>query len=242
MDVIAKIKRFFKKYLINNKWRCLSCGKEIFNDARFCDECYRELPFNDKAICDHCGREVLAFSNYCSTCKERLLSIDKGRSVFTYKEPISDLIKKLKYGNQRYIAEYFIEVLTFNYLKNCFNADFITYVPMTEKAKRKRGYNQSEILAKGVSERVNVKLFENVLKVKETKRQATLNKKERYENLKDAFKVTDKKAIKGKTVVIIDDVTTTGTTAEVLASSLKKAGAKIVYLITVASLPSKDKY
>ncbi len=242
MELLPKLKAFFKKYLLSSRWRCLSCGKEIFNDARFCDECYKELPFNNNAICDHCGREVLAFTNYCSTCKERLLSIDKGRSVFTYKKPISDLIKKLKYGNQRYISEYFIEVLTFTYLKNCFNADFITYVPMTEKAKRKRGYNQSEILAKGVSEKTNVKLFEGVLKIKETKRQATLNRKERLKNLEGAYKIIDKKLLKEKTVVIIDDVTTTGATAEVFANSLKKAGAKTVYLVTVASLPSKDKY
>lgn len=242
MQILQRIKSFFKKYILNDKWRCLNCGKEIFNDARFCDECYKILPFNDHAICDHCGREVLAFTNYCLTCKERLLSIDKGRSVFTYAKPISTMIKKLKYGNHRYIAEYFIEVLSFTYLKNYFNADLITYVPMTEKALRRRGYNQSQILAKGVSERVNVKLFEGIVKIKDTERQATLKKDERLKNLIGAFKINEKREIKGKVVVIIDDVTTTGATAEAIASCLKKAGAKIVYLITVASLPSKDKY
>ena len=62
------------------------------------------------------------------------------------------------------------------------------------------------------------------------------------ENLKGAFKVTDRKGIKDKVVVIVDDVTTTGQTAEAVAERLKRAGAKTVYLITVASLPPDDKY
>ena len=107
---------------------------------------------------------------------------------------------------------------------------------------RRRGYNQSYILAKGLSERLNVELFESVEKIKQTKRQATLTKKERQKNLVGAFKITDKKSVKDKTIVIVDDVTTTGATSEVLAERLKSAGARNVYLITVASLPPKDKY
>lgn len=242
MKVIDKIKIFCKKYIFSSDWRCLSCGKEIFKNEKFCEECFKKLPFNDGPICDHCGRKVVSFTNYCSTCREKLLSLDKGRSVFSYEKPISSMIKRLKYGNQRFLAEYFIEQLSFIYLKNCFNANLITFVPMTKKAMRRRGYNQSYILAKGLSERLNVELFESVEKIKETKRQATLTKKERQKNLVGAFKITDKKSVKDKTIVIVDDVTTTGATSEVLAERLKSAGARNVYLITVASLPPKDKY
>ncbi len=242
MKIIERVKAFCKRYIFNSYWRCLACGKEIFKEEKFCSECYDKLPFNEGPICDHCGRKVLSFTNYCSTCREKLLAIDKGRSVFSYERPVSEMIKRFKYKNQRYIAEYFIEQLSFIYLKNSFNADYITYVPMTEKARRRRGYNQSFVLAKGLSEKVNVQLFVDVIKVKETKRQATLSKTERLKNLAGAFKITDKKAVREKTVVIVDDVTTTGATAEVLAENFKKSGAKNVYLITVASLPPKDKY
>ena len=113
---------------------------------------------------------------------------------------------------------------------------------MTEKAKRRRGYNQSELLAKSLSEKIGVPTLECLAKVKETKGQVTLRRSERFKNLIEAFRVTDKKAVKGKTVVIVDDVTTTGATAQALAELLKKSGALKVYLLTVASRPPIDKY
>ena len=242
MGLKAILGKFFNKYLFNAEWKCLSCGAEIFGDKAFCEKCYNELPFNDGYICQHCGRKVIAAENYCSTCKGKLLSMDKGRSVFNYDKPISTMIKQLKYYNKRYLVDYFAKELSLCYLKNYFNADYITYVPMTKRSKAKRGYNQSQLLAKALSERVGVPLYDGLIKVKETKRQATLNRAQRLENLKQAFKVEDKKLLKEKTVVLVDDVTTTGSTAEVICERLKKAGATNVYLLTVASLPPIDKY
>lgn len=242
MGLKKKLLDFLKEYFCNSDWRCLVCGKEIFDTNKLCENCLSKMPFNDQNICEHCGRKVIAGEKYCSTCKGKLVYIDKGRSVFNYQKPINTLIKRLKYDNQRFIIDYFVEKLTLVYLMNYFNADFITFIPMTEKAYRKRGYNQSYILAKGLSEKVEVPLFGGVVKVKQTKRQATLSRDQRLKNLKDAFRITEKKIIKDKTVLIVDDVTTTGATGEAVAERLKKAGAKIVYLLTVASLPPMDKY
>lgn len=233
--------QIFKRYVFNRKWRCLCCGKEIF-EGNFCSECEQKLPYNDGAICGHCGRKVIAFEPYCTTCKGLLVALDLCRSCFSYEEPINKLIKRAKYGNQKYILEYFSERLALLYLKNYFNADGLVFIPMTNKAKTKRGYNQSEILARQVSEKIGVPVIDCVAKTKETKRQATLSRQERRKNLLDAFKVTDKKSVKNKVLVLIDDVTTTGSTAEVLAELLKRAGAQKVYLITVASTPPIDKY
>lgn len=242
MRLKSVLSRFFDKFLFNPKWRCLICGKEIFESENFCDKCKSELPYNDGAICGHCGRKVLSFEPYCTTCKGKLVALDLCRSVFSYQEPISTLIKRLKYGNKRYLADYFSEELSKLYLKSYFNADYIVYVPMTDKAKRKRGFNQSELLARNLSEKVNVPILDCLKKTTETKRQATLTATERRKNLENAFRVTDKKVVKGKTLLIVDDVTTTGSTAEVIAERLKKAGANQVYLLTVASTPPKEKY
>lgn len=242
MSLKTAISNFFVKYFFNPKWRCLVCGKEIFEGESFCEDCLRTLPFNDGYICAHCGRKTLFSENYCSTCKGKLTQIDLGRSVFNYEKPISTLIMRFKYHNARYLQDYFVERLYLIYLKNYFNADFLVYVPMTKKAMRKRGYNQSEILARRLSEKINVPVSDCLQKVKETKRQATLNRAERLKNLEKAFRVTDKKSIKGKTIVIVDDVTTTGATAQAVAERLKKAGAIKVYLLTVASTPPIDKY
>ena len=200
------------------------------------------MPFNDGYICANCGRKTLYAEKYCSTCKNALTAIDLGRSVFNYEKPISNLIMRFKYYNARYIKEYFAQRLFLLYTSNYFNADFIVYVPMTDTAKRKRGYNQSELLANALSEKTGVPVFNGLKKVKETKRQATLSRVERLKNLNQAFRITNKRELKDKTVVIVDDVTTTGSTAQAIAERLKKAGALKVYLLTVASRPPIDKY
>lgn len=241
-----KIKEFFgkllKKYFYNPNWRCLSCGKEIFENEKFCSACKSTLPYNDGAICEHCGRPVIAFETYCSTCKNVLVDLDKCRSPFVYAPPISALIKKAKYDRGIYIIDYFAEQLSLSYLQNYFNADYLTFVPMTEKAQKKRGYNQSKLLAEKLSELINVPVLDCIKKVKETERQATLGRADRLKNLDGAFRVFDKKSINAKSILIIDDVSTTGATAEVIAKRLKDAGARIVNLLTVASTPPIDKY
>ena len=242
MRFLTSIKKFFRKHFFNPKWKCISCGKEIFDGSYFCPDCKESLPLNDKSICDHCGRELLVPQEYCSTCKGELLTVDFARSVFTYRPPISTLIKKFKFGNKRYLAQAFCEYLSGLYLKCFLTADVITFVPMTKKSLKRRGYNQGELLAKGVSEKVGVPCENLLVKKSETERQVKLDKSQRLKNLVDAFKVVDRKKVKNKTVVIIDDVSTTGATGEAVGSKLKKAGAKKVILLTIASVPPINGY
>ncbi len=242
MKVFQSIKSFFKKYFFNPTWRCLVCGKEIFEKERFCDDCKKILPYNDGPICAHCGRKTIAFTEYCSTCKNVLVDLDKCRSAFSYEYPISKLVKDAKYNNAKYLIEFFAEQLSHVYFQNYFNADYLIYVPMTEKAQKKRGYNQSQILANKLSELINVPVLECVKKVKETQRQAKLTRAQRLKNLENAFRVVDKKLVKDKNFLLVDDVSTTGSTAQIIANRLKKAGAKTVNLITVCSTPPIDKY
>ena len=235
--------KFIDKYFYNPKWRCVVCEKEIFDDNKYvCDECDKELPYNIGAICDHCGRKVISFENYCSTCKGILVSLDKCRSVYNYEKPISTLIQRAKYNGAKYLLEFFAKDLANLYLQQYFNADCLTFVPMTEKAEKARGYNQSKVLCELVSKKTGVPVLDCVKKVTDTKRQATLSRKERLKNLEHAFRIFNKKQVKDKNIVIVDDVTTTGSTAEVIADRLKKAGAKRVFLISVASTPPSDKY
>ena len=201
MKIFQSIKTFFKKYFFNPTWRCLLCGKEVFEKERFCDECNKNLPYNDGAICEHCGRKTVAFTSYCSTCKNILVDLDKCRSVFSYEYPMSKLIKDAKYNNAQYLIDFFAEHLALLYFQNYFNADYLVYIPMTEKAQRSRGYNQSKILADKLSSIINVEVLEAVKKVKDTKRQATLSRKERLTNLESAFKVVNKKIVKDKGII-----------------------------------------
>ncbi len=242
MKIKEFFKTFFRKNFFNPEWQCAVCGEENFDGGYVCVKCERKLVYNDGAICMHCGRKVLVSGNYCSTCAEYMTKVDIARSVFSYEGEIRKLIKGLKYDNKRYLADAFAEKMAFLYFKNYFNADLITYVPMTKRSEIRRGYNQSQILAEKISEKTGVKSISCIEKVKETKRQAKLKRKERLKNLDGAFRVCDKTAVKGKAVLVVDDVTTTGATAQVIADRLKRAGAEKVYLLTVASTPPLDKY
>ena len=242
MKIKELFSNFLKKYFYNPHWRCLVCGEEVFENQNFCEKCKSTLPYNDKAICEHCGRAVVSFETYCSTCKNVLVDLDKCRSPFVYAPPISMLIKKAKYDRGIYLIDYFAEQLSLSYFQNYFNADYLVFIPMSEKAEKKRGYNQSKILAEKLSALINVPVLDCIKKTKETERQATLGRAERLKNLDGAFRVFDKKSVKDKSILIIDDVSTTGATAQVIAKRLKTAGAKIVNLLTVASTPPIDKY
>ncbi|MDY6367614.1 MAG: ComF family protein [Clostridia bacterium] len=236
MKLIEDFHRFVDKYLFNRKWKCLACNKEIF-DGDFCESCLSELAFIGENKCFHCGRETKTPTDYCLTCKGNLTAIDRGVSVFTYKKPISKLIQKLKYFNERYLAEPFAEYLVKAYNTSGLTADLVTFVPMTAKAERKRRFNQSKLIAEKFSEHVGVKIKELVVKTVDTAHQVGLTATQRKNNLSSAFKVKDKAAVKDKAVLIIDDVATTGATGEAIAEKLKKAGASAVYLLTVASVP-----
>ncbi len=223
----------------NPKWTCNACGREIFDGEYFCPECRAELPFNDGAICQHCGRKTQVGELYCLTCKNKLPSIDVGRSSFVYAKPISGLIKKLKYNKKRYVADILSEYLAITYIKHGLISDLIVFPPMTDKSLRKREYNHAGLLAEKLSEKVGIPVIDAFKKTRETERQAKLNREERMKNLVGSVRVVKRKAVRDKRILIVDDVTTTGATAEILSSRLKMAGAKTVTLLTVASVPAQ---
>ncbi|MBQ0099203.1 MAG: ComF family protein [Firmicutes bacterium] len=239
MKILESIKRFFNRYFFYDKWTCNACGKEIFNDEYFCDDCLNNLPLIKGAKCEHCGRKTIQDETYCLSCKERLIAVDKARSSFSYEKPINLSIQKYKYNGKKYLADLFTYYLFITATENLMTADYIVYVPMTEKSLKKRGFNHGKLLAEKLSIKMGIPVIDVIEKTKETPRQAKLSRDERLENLKGCFRLTKRKSIKGKSVLIVDDVITTGATSETIANILKRAGAKAVYLLTVASVPSK---
>ena len=219
------------------RWTCDVCGQDVFSSEHICDDCKKALPII-KTKCLHCGRETAFSMDYCNTCINNLTEIDLGRSVYNYEQPINRLIKKFKYKGAKYLKEFFSEELAKLYEKDeLLKSDMVIYVPMTNKALKRRGFNQSKLLAEEFCHLTGLPLLDDVMeKTKETKRQATLSRSLRIINLEGVYKVKNKTQIKNKTVLIIDDVSTTGITAEYIAEKLKKAGAKGVKLMTVASV------
>lgn len=154
-----------------------------------------------------------------------------------YNKEISSIIIAYKYGKYdwlyKWISRKMIDKLKdYDEFKDY---NFITYVPISKKKLKKRGFNQSELIARDISNETGLILIKNsVIKVKEGESQVNLNAKEREENVKDSFNVIKPELIHGKNIIIIDDVATTMSTLNELAGVLKEAGAKKIACYTLA--------
>ena len=235
----------WKKFLIaaafDPRWTCAVCGRENFGEKYICEECEKKLPFIGENRCAHCGRPLAAAAPVCDTCRNRLTEIDGCRSVFRYAGAVETLIKKFKYGGGKWLAEGFAEYLAALFGESGFEADAAVSVPMLEKDEKRRGYNQTKLLAEAFSALTGIPAEDPLRKKRLTARQAALAGKDRLKNLIDAFRVKDKTLTEGKSILILDDVTTTGATLQAVAAALKKGGAKRVYALTIAAVSVGEK-
>jgi len=238
--LFGKLKELVKSYYDKNNFTCDVCGREVFGGERVCAHCLKTLPLNNGAICPLCGRKVLE-AGVCLECKARPPKCDKARSVCVYEDDAAKIILQFKNGAKYYyrtITELMLPVLEREFA----DADLITFVPMTEKAEKQRGYNQSLLIAEEIAKRTGKELFKTITKVKDTPQQKTLTAAERETNLQGCFRLTNKPAVKGKRVLIIDDTYTTGATTSVIASLFKRAHATEVYALTFASVQYKNPF
>ncbi len=234
----AALKSFLCAALYGDKLTCAACGADVFADKYFCERCERELPLNDGFICSKCGRRIGADYPVCLECKADMPSYTVARSAFSYEGEIVRLMKNFKTG-KKYLADVFAEYMAKTAAAHFPDADFAVFVPMTARAERRRGYNQSALLAQRVSALTGIPLEEVAVKTRETGEQKELSRRERAENLKGSFRVRERKKCRGRKILIIDDVMTTGATANALAEALFGAGAAQVCLLTAASVPAK---
>ena len=239
-DLFVSFREKIGRYDDTHNFTCDVCGREVFGGERICTPCNRTLPYNLGSICPFCGRKVKE-EGTCLDCKEKPLTVRFARSCFTHEGEAARLVSRFKKGEKylyRTLADIAEPLLRSAFPKEC----AVAYVPMTERAEERRGYNQSRLLAEELVRRSGRELLDVVEKPKETPQQKSLGRREREKNLEGVFRVSDRKAVKGKSIVIIDDTMTTGATASELASVLLKAGAKDTYLLTITSVEKKNVY
>lgn len=222
-----------RSLVYGRNYTCFLCGNEVFGGEYFCADCKRELPHNE-LFCERCGRKVLQ-GGYCAECRSTPPAFDKGRSVFVYEGAARAAVLRFKAGEQ-WFAKAFIEEGMSVINRDFSDCDIIAFVPMSESGLRRRGYNQSELLAREIAAQTGKPMEELFVKERDTAEQKSLTKTERRKNLRGAFRLRRRGAVKGKTVLLADDALTTGATAETLCALLRGAGAKKIYLFTVASV------
>ena len=139
--IAARLRRFF----FPEKLTCACCGEELYTDAYFCPRCLARLPFNTGHICKKCGRAVAEEAPACLECKADMPSYEKARSAFRYEGDVVRLIRKYKTG-AKHLAAPLAEAMLPLVRAEFAEADFLSSVPMTKRAKRRRGYVQRRLI------------------------------------------------------------------------------------------------
>ena len=238
-----RIWKFFnslKEAIFPSDITCDVCGEELVADTRYnlCAECMAKLPTVGEHICLNCGVPLKDEADFCIRCENTKSEFAYNRAPLVYEGVAKDMIIALKFENKKYLAKTLGAMMTDEYLKRNMSAEIAVYVPMTEWEEKKRGFNQSELLAREVADRLKLPLLPALIKTKDTSAQKELSRKEREENLKGAFRcVFDE--VKNRKILLIDDVFTTGATASACAHALLRGGAREVIVLTCAVTPKK---
>jgi ComF family protein len=217
---------------------CLFCGAAagMNPEAAVCPVCEASVTWIQEPICPCCG---IAFesrtgpAHLCSNCQSQPPPFKRARAVALFEGPVLEAVHRLKYQRQMAYARPLKKWLTSpTGLEMAEAADFILPVPLHSKRLRRRGFNQALLLAQAFA---NDKIKRDLLiRSRWTDSQVSMDKRQRQENIHQAFGVSDPEAVAGRNVLLIDDVFTTGATVSECARVLLAAGADQVEVLTVA--------
>jgi ComF family protein len=222
---------------------CAICKKYLRREEKdICEVCWKGLVTLPDSFCPYCKLFIEKGDTECSFCKSagefsedhKILLV---RSLGRFDDYYRELIHRFKYGKKiplgRRLGQRLGETIDDDsiFLK----ADFLIPVPLHKSRYRERGFNQSDILAEGISKVIGLSVLKSVLKRKKnTKDQTDLSFQQREENVRGAFVVSEPEMINGKKIILVDDVITTGATLSECARMLKQAGAEKILGMTIA--------
>lgn len=218
--------------------RCIFCDGvlDFRTELNVCQRCMEIVRFPWGTRCSVCFRETYGIfgTDLCAECRTEMPYYDKVRSAFMYEGSVRDCVIRLKFHSRTDHAPamgHFMSQL----IGEDSRADMLIPMPISKNRLKERGYNQSEFFTKHISKLTGIPMRTDLLfKIKDTPPQSGLKYSERAENVKGAYKVDKPLEVKGKNIILTDDVTTTRATLNECARMLKKAGAKTVECITFA--------
>jgi ComF family protein len=222
--------------------RCAICGAALqqVHAAPVCPACWGAIRVFTPPVCRVCGDPLgWGARDLCDTCRRTPRGVERGAAIGPYEGTLRDVVHVLKYGGRRSLAGELARLM-----KACGGgvlggADVLVPVPLHWRRRHARGFNQAEALARGL----DLPLCDALSRCRSTRSQIGLSASERRQNVRGAFRLAGhtrrgrarrRRAIAGKVVVVIDDVSTTGATIEACAEVLKAEGAREVRALTAA--------
>lgn len=215
--------------------RCAGCGTIVSDVHSFCTDCWKRIEFLGSAGCVTCGLPLQATdAETCAVCLVRPPRIARTRAAVAYGDVSRGLALRLKYGRKIAIAKTMARYMA--PLIETQGADVLLVpVPLHRSRLWRRGFNQSAIVARELSRQTGIENDATLLKrVKRTPPLKGMSLQRRRRVVAGAFKVGDRSTLAGRTVILVDDVLTTGSTANACARELRRAGAERVELLSWA--------
>ena len=199
--------------------KCVFCGT-VIDKSDICEECEKTLPYTK-------GDSIY----------QKFPFVDKCISPLYYKDYVRRAVLRFKFAGcscySRRLGGIMSECAENNL--DCGSIDMVSCIPLSRKRMHDRGYNQAELLAKEISKKIGVEYLPTLKKIRHNTAQSTIkDSKQRAANVIGAYRVIDAEEVKGKYILLVDDVVTTGSTVSECARILKKSGAKAVYCVTLA--------
>ncbi|MCB1651023.1 MAG: ComF family protein [Alphaproteobacteria bacterium] len=220
--------------------RCALTGQIVEAQGTLSPEGWQKLEFITAPFCENCG---FPFSfevqehTLCAACIDYPPSYDSARAALKYGDGSRDLILGFKHGDKTHLLPGFVPWLCRAGAQMLTQADYLIPVPLHYRRLVRRRYNQAALIAQGISKETGVPvLIEALRRTRSTPPQGYMNASDRHKNVRRAFEIHPLYAsmIKDKTLILIDDVYTTGATVNECTKVLKKAGAKAVHILTLA--------
>ena len=223
---------------------CLLCATVIHCDSKqglICLNCWEKIERNVPPVCSYCGAHLndKLTDNICNKCKQKRYYFDRAYAVCSYEGKIKELIHQFKYKGKDYLGAILGELMVESISQYAIPIeifDWVIPVPLHTRKMREREFNQSSILAEYLSNKLNLPfLKKGLLRIKDTEAQAQLPRDKRIRNVINCFKANPQADFKGKNVLLVDDLLTTGATCSEAAIILKNAGCDKVFVLTLAN-------
>jgi ComF family protein len=223
---------------------CASCAASLDRptNGAVCPRCWNGIVPLTPPFCHQCGdplpswRAISVAADRCARCRRRPSAVSSARAIGAYDGPLRAILHALKYGKRQSLARPLARLMAASAGEILIGVDLVVPVPLHWRRRRTRGFNQARDLAR----HLGLRWREVLRRTRATPSQTDLPAARRHANVRDAFAMRRRQDVRGLTVLIVDDVSTTGATLDACARVLREAGARDVRALTAARVVSRS--